>query len=196
MGISIWNPNLENNTGIDIASFDIPNENNTVIGNNQSSTNFRYGTNSDTYAIFAIALAVDSYVPWSGKHYYGYWNSIMFPATAPFTSLPGQEIKLKVSVKNTEHEAINGFKITMPIPYNATYIEGSASGNLTYQTQNSLSNTVHFDATLGPKGSLVWDYGTLPLPANPDTILANLIFKVRTTDDCAFIANKVLVFIK
>ncbi|WP_298224757.1 gliding motility-associated C-terminal domain-containing protein [Flavobacterium sp.] len=180
------NPNLANNTGIDIALFDIPNENNTVIGNNQSNTNFRYGTNSDTYAIFAIALAVDSYVP-EVENIITATEINHVPATAPFTSLPGQEIKLKVSVKNTENEAINGFKITVPIPYNATYIEGSASGNLTYQTQNPLSNAVHFDATLGPKGSLIWDYGTLPLPANPDTILANLIFKVRTTDDCALL---------
>lgn len=34
-----------------------------MIGNGQTSTNFRYGTNGDTYSIFAIAMSVDAYVP-------------------------------------------------------------------------------------------------------------------------------------
>ena len=57
------NPNLVNNTGIDIHMFNVPNTSNSVIGNNQTSTNFRYGTGGDTYAIFSIAMAVDAYVP-------------------------------------------------------------------------------------------------------------------------------------
>ena len=44
------------NTGIDIGTFEIANENNSIIGNNQTATNFRYGTIGDTYAIFAIVL--------------------------------------------------------------------------------------------------------------------------------------------
>lgn len=58
---TIRNPNLANNTGIDIGLF-VPNTNNAIIGNNQTATNFRYGTTADTYAIFAMVLAVD-YVP-------------------------------------------------------------------------------------------------------------------------------------
>ncbi len=36
------NPNLVNNTGLDISVFNIPNSNNAVMTNNQTSTRFRY----------------------------------------------------------------------------------------------------------------------------------------------------------
>jgi len=57
------NPNLLNNTGIDVNMINVPNTGNTVIGNSQTSTNFKYGTDGDTYSIFAIAMAVDAYIP-------------------------------------------------------------------------------------------------------------------------------------
>ncbi len=191
------NPNLTNNTGIDIASFDIPNTDNSVIGNNQTTANFKYGTNADTYAIFAIVLAVDSYVPKVENIItVTEINQVIVPE--PYTALPGQEIKLKVDIKNTEHEAINGYKITVPMPYNATYINGSAVGNLWNSTTQLLPNAIHFDATLGSNGSIVWDYGTLPLPENPNTVLATLHFTIQATSDCALLkqancANTILI---
>ena len=54
------NPNLRNNTGMDIAVFEIDNENNEVIGNNQTETNFFYGSTYDVYAIFNITMAIDA----------------------------------------------------------------------------------------------------------------------------------------
>lgn len=91
-------------------------------------------------------------------------------AVVPLSALPGQEIKLKVAVKNTEAEAINNFKITIPMPYNASYIEGSATGNRLHVTAQSLSNELYFDANLGTNGSLVWEYGNLPLPEDPTAV--------------------------
>ena len=57
------NPNLKNNTGVDISMFSIPNENNQTIGNGQSSTKFRYSSTQDTYIIYSICMAVDAYEP-------------------------------------------------------------------------------------------------------------------------------------
>ena len=57
------NPNLVNNTGIDISMFYIPNTGNSIITNNQTSTTFRYGSTQDTYIIHCIAMASDAYLP-------------------------------------------------------------------------------------------------------------------------------------
>jgi len=43
------NPQLINNTGIDVAMFNIDNTGNAIINNGDQNTNFRYGTTSDTY---------------------------------------------------------------------------------------------------------------------------------------------------
>src|SRR5690606_13935404 len=57
------NPRLLNNTGIDIVLWDIPNPNNSLIANEQTSTRFRFGTKQDVYAIYAFAFSVRSYSP-------------------------------------------------------------------------------------------------------------------------------------
>jgi hypothetical protein len=57
------NPNLVNNTGMDISMFNIPNASNSVIGNGQTSTKFRYSSTQDTYIIYSICMAVDAYEP-------------------------------------------------------------------------------------------------------------------------------------
>ena len=181
------NPNLQNNTGIDICMFNVPNSGNSVIGNSQTSTTFKYGTSGDTYSIFAIVLAVDAYVPVSEAMLTATTINNA-TATKPFTSQPGQEIGCLVNVKNLGTEAINNYKLIIPIPYNATYVAGSASGSILF-TPNPTPNNVYFDATLGSNGSIVWDFGTLPMPAISSTTLAKLSFKLKATDDCSILKN-------
>jgi len=181
------NPNLPNNTGIDIAMFNVPNANNSVIGNNQTSTNFRYGTDGDTYSIFAIAMSVDAYIPEAeGILTATTINNV--PAVQPYTTLPGQEIGFSVDIKNLGTEAINGYKVIIPIPFNATYVPGSAVGTVFF-TPLPTPNTVTFDPSLGATGSIVWNMGTLPLPASPSTLLGRLTFKLKATTDCQILAN-------
>jgi putative flippase GtrA len=181
------NPNLPNNTGIDIAMFNVPNANNSVIGNNQTSTNFRYGTDGDTYSIFAIAMSVDAYVP----EVEGVLQATTLngaPAVQPYTIQPNQEMGFSVDIKNLGTEAINGYKVVIPIPFNATYVPGSAVGTILSGPTPS-PNTVTFDPTLGATGSIVWNYGTLILPASPSTTIARLTFKLKATTDCQILAN-------
>jgi hypothetical protein len=51
---SCWqsNPILQNNTGVDFSMFTIPNFLNSVIGNNQTATTFRFGSTYEVYTIF------------------------------------------------------------------------------------------------------------------------------------------------
>jgi hypothetical protein len=182
------NPNLLNNTGIDINMFTLPNSGNSIIGNNQTSTAFRYGTNGDTFAIFAIAMSVDAYIP----EVTGVLTTTTInnqPAPSNPVALPGEEIGFSIDIRNTGTEAINNYKVVLPVPYNASYVAGSATGTLFYTTPNPTTITGSFDPSLGATGSIVWDFGTLPLPANASTLLARLTFKLTATTDCAILLN-------
>ncbi len=181
------NPNIVNNTGIDIAMFDIPNTNNAVIVNEQTETNFRYGTGGDTYAIFALAMSVDAYIP-EAEAILATTTINNQPAVQPYTILPNQEAGFTIDVKNLGSEAINNYKVIVPLPYNATYVAGSATGTIFYNNPNT-TITGTYDPNLGVTGSIVWDFGTLPLPANPTTLLARLSFKIQATNNCEILAN-------
>lgn len=182
------NPSLLNNTGIDICMFNFDNPNNSVIANNQTSANFKFGTDLDTFSIFAIGLAVDSYVPKiEGVLTVSAINNVT-TISEPYTVLPGQEISYNLAIKNLSTEALQNSKFVIPIPYNATYSNGSAIGTILFSPQ-PLPNTIYFDANIGEHGSLVWDLGNLPLPSNPNTLLAKLSFKLKATQDCAILSN-------
>ncbi|MBP6757139.1 MAG: hypothetical protein KA210_13430, partial [Bacteroidia bacterium] len=182
------NPDLVNNTGIDINMFKVPNPGNTVIANNQTSTNFQYGTGNDTYSIFTIAMSVDAYIP--------VVDAIISPISVngtPVNSgtisvLPGDILNVKVDITNRGTEAVNNTKIIIPIPYTADFVNGSLTKNINFTPLPS-PNSYYFNPALGPKGSIVFDLGTLPLPANPNTVLANFSFNVKTTTDCAILKN-------
>ena len=62
-------PNPINNTGVDIAMFDIDNTANAIIDNNQMSTRLRYGSTQDTYAIFNVTFSVEGF-----NEYYDRWE--------------------------------------------------------------------------------------------------------------------------
>src|SRR5690606_12935467 len=115
------NPNLLNNTGLDINMFNVDNSNNSVITNNQTATTFRYGTTQDTFIIFNITMSVDAYVP-EVETILSATTINGTPASQPYTVLPGQEINYKIDIKNLGSEAINNYKLIIPIPYNATYV--------------------------------------------------------------------------
>ncbi|WP_293871669.1 hypothetical protein, partial [Flavobacterium sp.] len=182
------NPNLVNNTGIDIGIVNIPNTNNSIIGNGQTDTKFLYGTNGDTYSIYTIAMSVDSYIPEVGE-LLSATTINGSPAVQPYTILPGQDAGFTIDIKNTGTEAVNNYKLIVPIPYNATYVAGSAIGTIFSPQGTPTPNNISFNPSLGGTGSIVWDFGTLVLPVNPSTLLARLTFKLKSTTDCAILSN-------
>lgn len=183
-GGNLRNPDVLNNTGMDIAVFDVPNTNNDVVANNQTSTTFRYGTTQDTYIIFAIVFGVDAYEPEIAAV-----NSLLdinnggVPATP--VVLPGEELTFNVDVFNTGVEPVTNGQIVIPIPFNAEYV--SASGQFLY-TPNA-GTAPFFDASQGSNGAIVWDLGDLPLPSSPQDILAQLSYTLSATEDCNILNN-------
>ena len=96
-GGNLRNPNLVNNTGLDISMFNIPNPNNTVIANNQTSTTLQYGSTQDTYVIFMAAMAVDAYIPDpEGLMSLVTMNGV--PASTATSVTPGQEIEYSIKI--------------------------------------------------------------------------------------------------
>ncbi|MCB9188609.1 MAG: HYR domain-containing protein [Flavobacteriales bacterium] len=183
------NPALQNNTGLDIAMFDIPNTGNTVITNNQTSTTFRYGSTQDTYIIFCIAMSVDAYIPdVEALISAEYINGV--PASGTVTAEPGDTIEYSLQITNPGTEAIDDLEIILPLPYTTDYLSGSLSTSVNFTPLPS-PNDAHFDPLLGPTGSIVWDFGTLPLPPAgfSDSVLAEISFQFVVTQNCQILTN-------
>ena len=182
------NPNLINNSGMDISMFKLPNDNKDIIGNNQTSTSFKYGSTVDSYVIFSIVMAVDAYVP----EIEGVLSATTINGSAsgvgPYTVLPGQELGYKVQIKNRGTEAVQNSKLVIPIPYNATFVSGSLAKTINF-TPAPTPNSLTYEPTIGANGSIVWDLGTLPLPTDPNTVLGELTFTLKSTENCALLKN-------
>ena len=190
-GGNVRNPSLLNNTGMDIVMDTIPNVNNAVIKNSQTSTLFRYGTNQDTYIIFCMGLAVDAYVPYMEAK-----NSILkvdnINYSSGMTVLPGDTVEYTLELRNKGNEQINNGMMQIPIPYAASYVEGSIT--VAYYDDFTSPPPV-FNPNLGANGSIVWSYGVLPLapPGNPDFLLGKMTFKLRASTDCFVLSNSACV---
>lgn len=181
-------PNLVNNTGIDLVMDLIPNTNNSIIGNSQTSTTFRYGTNQDTYIISCIAFAVDAYIPEvESVNGIEEINGVAVGNNFDYTVQPGDEVTFKLDVKNKGSEAVKDLKLNIPVPFSGSYINASATYNSAYygQAQNSIQ-PVHDG---GFPGNIVWEIGDLPQPTNPDDVLASITFTVKISTDCAILTN-------
>ena len=184
------NPSLQNNTGLDISSFNINNPGNTVITNGQTSTRFRYGSTQDTYVIFCIAMAVDAYIPDVEAVVSTEFINGQPVGSGSISAEPGEIIDYNLEIKNKGTEAIDNTVITIPVPYNTSFVPASIGTQINF-TPNPNPNNAYFDPLLGPTGSIVWDMGTLPLPpvGNPDSVLAELSFQLLVTSDCNLLTN-------
>ena len=184
------NPNLLNNTGLDINIVNIPNEDKSIITNNQTSTKFRYGSTQDTYVIFNLVMSVDAYQPnIEGISSLLSINTNNSPNTSS-EALPGDIITYKVQVKNKGNEPIKNSKLVIPVPYNVTYIDNSAGKNI-YFSPSPAPNSVSYDPSLGATGSIVWNIGTLPVSSNTNTVLGDLSVKFKVTEDCTILKNSI-----
>ena len=176
------NPNLLNNTGLDIAMFNIDNSNNSVITNNQTSTTFRYGSTQDTYIIPCIAMAVDAYVP--AIETTSKVTEVNGAGYSEGTSvLPGDEIVIELEMRNKGSELVRGLEYVLPIPYTTTFVEASAI----YAA--GVSGTVTHDPARGATGAVVWNVGDVLMPEDNDIILAKLTYKLKVTTDCFILSN-------
>jgi hypothetical protein len=178
------NPNLVNNTGVDLSMFEINNPSNSVLGNNQTSTTFRYGTVGELYAIFGLAMSVETYVP-EPEAFMGV-TSIDGNTNPPlpYTVTPGKNITYTLNIKNKGTEAINSTVVRIPISNTINFEVGSIT--ITKATDVTTTNLPYYDPGTS---TIIWDMGTLPLHSDPNDLLATLTFRVKATEDCAIIIN-------
>jgi lipoprotein len=179
------NPQLPNNTGIDIAMFKINNSGNSIITNNQTSTKFKYGSQQDTYVISCIAMSVDAYVPdVQGHIFITATGGVGYTPGSPV--LPGQEIEYELKITNPSEEKILGVSMDIPIPYTAELVSYSATYNNNYSFPDTL--LTHVDTLGSPRRILRWKIGDLPKAGN--TELAKLKFKLKATKNCFFLVDR------
>ena len=181
------NPNYTNNSGLDIAMFNVNNNPtplaNRYINHNQTSTRFRYGSTIDTYSIFNVTFSVDAYIPEvDGVLSTTSINGVPNPPIQ--TIAPGQAADYKIEIRNKGTEATNNTLITIPIPSNVN----SSNLNIIYNVYSPLTTT-NIPVTNPPNitypyGYITWDLGTLPLPSDPNTVLADISFTLTVTKDC------------
>lgn len=173
-------PNLKNNVGIDLAKWEVPNPDNSLIANNQSSAKFRYGTNQDLFALYVFAFSVSSYTPNIEAH-----NKIESINGAPSddssTIKPGQEVTFQVDIRSAGTETTEQNKLVIPVPYNALFVDAEIIPNS--------FGTVMFDPDLGVAGSIVWDMGDIPIPDSYNEIITSLRYTLKFTEDCFVLAN-------
>src|SRR5690606_24235471 len=122
---------------------------------------FRFGTNQDLYAIFNITFAVDAYVPEIHA-----LHTLLPPSTIPPNGVvPDSEYTFRVQVTNKGNEGVENGKVEIPIPDNVTIDLGS------------VTKTVGNVSISGNK--LIWDIGTISHPTDPNTILAELTYRIK-----------------
>ncbi|WP_268035832.1 DUF7507 domain-containing protein [Algoriphagus sp. PAP.12] len=173
-------PFLKNNTGIDIVQWEVPNPDNSLITNKQTSAKFRYGTNQDLYALYAFAFSVVSYTPNIEAHNQIESINGLPPGDSP-TIKPGEEIRLQLDIRNVGSEATEQSKLIIPIPFNAIYVDAEVIPD-TY-------GTVTFDPNMGVAGSIIWDIGNIPISVDINEIIASLQYTLKFTEDCFVLAN-------
>lgn len=177
-------PNLLNNTGLDISMFQIPNPNNSVITNNQTSTRFRYGTTQDTFIILNLTMSVNTYV--SETQEVANVIEINNQPAPPLNEIainPGDEITYQINIYNIGNEAVNEYKFQTNIPAYTELIQESIQTNVFFN-QNPLPNSIEIDQSVGNNGAIIWDYGQLFFPDNPEDIIASILFKVKVKSGC------------
>lgn len=176
------NPNYVNNLGFDAFVFTADNTNNQFIGNNQTSTAIRYGTDQDQYVIFNMTMAVDAYIPDPQVvSQVSYSGSYVDQAIVG----PGEVMTYKIELSNQGNEAVLNTKIEIPVPFNATYVPGSINSIFDVSISGA---TVTYD----PAGQkIVINIGTLPMgPTNdPGKILATITYQLKATTDCYYLMN-------
>ncbi|HWL00505.1 MAG TPA: PKD-like domain-containing protein, partial [Parapedobacter sp.] len=150
-------PALDDNAGLDIVSFSVDNADNKFIGNRQQEAQFEYGTTSDNYVIFNLALAVDAYQPEIQPI-----NEMVTPVPTSGMFAPGSEVDFKLVIKNVGTEATEDGKVEIPFP--------------------DFGELAVIDVSKGEveivDNKLVWDIGDLELPATPDGEVAVMNYRL------------------
>lgn len=178
------NPNLVNNTGVDVAMFELNNTNNSLIENGQTGASFRFGTTGDIFSVYLFIVSVDGYIPSvDGVNVVSKINNIAIPKDSTYLVIhPGQELEYKLEVRNLGTEEIVNTRIVIPLPYTGEYLSSSA------QYEPGVNGNYYFDPLEGSAGSIIWTLDTIPNGTMND-IPATLYYSFKITEDCSILAG-------
>ena len=187
-------PNLKNNTGIDICMFNIYNPGNTYIKNNQTSATFRYGSSQDVYSISLIAMSVDAYVPEiDGSNLVTQLNGVNVTNTSPLTIEPGQPIGYTLDLQNSGTENILDSKIYIPlssVTQNIKILKYEDGYPEPIIIPGGANVSIPGDPTAGyakipaPYGYIEWNIGEFKVGSH-----AQLKYSVESTTNCFSLRN-------
>lgn len=214
---STKNPNLVNNTGIDIQRIALPNQtsvytgqtgtSNYIIGNSATSTTFKYGSTQDTYIIYSLVFAVDAYIP----EVEGVNSVLTSQTTADINNLqPNDEVTFTFDVYNYGSDFIDNAKVDIDIPHAMKLVSYSMQPNtqaasganaaFSFSQPQWVDPSTNVAANVQPAtldgGILRWTLGTIPTQAIVSNInnrvpLATLTYKLRVTNNCTVLKTSV-----
>ncbi|WP_131537246.1 DUF11 domain-containing protein [Pedobacter nototheniae] len=175
------NTRIPNNTDnmIDIVVFDVPNENNQILDNNQTSTSFlAKDSNLDNYYLYNVTFAFDAYAPEIVALNKSN-NNLQNNASVS----PGQELEFEIDLYNKGNEALKNTAVEITLPTNVTFVssEYTKGGNVILSPPDI--------STLATNGKVKWNIGNIELPRVATTIIGKLKYKVKVTDDCLLLTK-------
>lgn len=199
------NPTYTNNMGTDVAKFDLPAGS---IVNNQQQTKFLYGSTGDTYVVYSIVLAIDSFIP--NAVVVNQIDQVNGAAPAPGYGLggspsgiaAGSTLDMSLNVYNIGDEAVNNGLMQVDIPPNMHYVSSSVTSGMFLTSSNT---TVTWVAPPGapsgatpattPGGTLKWKLNSgvqIPVDANHGTTkLGQLKYQLKVSDNCILLNTSV-----
>lgn len=184
-GDNYRNPNLENNSGIDIATFMMDNPNNSLIANNQTETTFRFSTFRDVFLPLCFTMSVDAYVPdaeaISGVMNLG-TNVEYDDELGYYTIEPGDTVDFIVDVKNLGTEDILDAKLEIPLPKTIEYHNTEV-----LYVDEGVTADHYFDAERNANGTVGWDINYLEA-GDPNKTLVRVKLTCKVTKDCFVLA--------
>nr|WP_233166824.1 hypothetical protein [Pedobacter sp. ASV2] len=170
-------PNFANSY-FDLVVFDVPNEGNQILDNNQTSTSFLAKTLSDQYALYNVTFSFDAYVPLITA-----LNKSNNNLETNASVNPGQDLDFEIDLYNKGNEAIKNAAVEITLPKNVTFVssEFTKGGNVI-----SLPPDV---SNIPTNGKVKWNIGNVEVPSDPTTIIGKLKYTVKITDDCLLLTK-------
>lgn len=177
------NPNRLNNYGMDVIMFEVPNINNTVLTNNQTSTRFRYGSTQDAYTISCIAMSVNANVVPEISAFNAMVSPVGHNSGDPV--FPGDTLTFSLEIKNHGTEPVNDLNVEIPVPFNTTFLSSFAEF-----FNGATGSQPAYDPLAGGSGLITWNATNIPLPpVGQDPVYARLTYKLIVTEDCYILKN-------
>jgi len=201
-------PNSTNTLGFDASIFELTNNANQRIGNDQTSATFRITSNQESYGIYLLGLSIEVFEPNLGSFQ-------LETASNTNNVPPGTTIPLTLNFDNFGNDDIRNLEVTLIFPdqLDFTSITGSPSGTtssydptdrkLTIQIPDGISDVndpayqIDFDVqVVSPCVGCSPDVGIQALASydgqiNPTTINT---LSSGTLEDCGFGNNDALQF--